>query len=287
MAVAQVGQTTETLMRSLLEAGVHFGHQTKRWNPKMSSYIFGERDGIHIIDLHQTALMLDEAREFLVDLAERGQKVIYVGTKKQAQEIVESEAKRCGMFYVNRRWLGGTLTNFRTIRSRIEYLRRLEQEEAVGAFRVLPRQEAMSREDELERLRRKLGGLRNLNQLPGAIIVVDPRREVLAVKEANRLEIPVIAIADTNADPDVVDYVIPGNDDAIRSIRLILGMLTDSIIEGITRRESQFAEFEPEEANYDLAEEPEAAAANGDQPTAAGSTEDAPEGEEPESNESE
>jgi small subunit ribosomal protein S2 len=217
----------------------------------MAPYIFGERDGIHIIDLHQTALHIQEAQDFLTELAERGEKVVFVGTKKQAVDVVEEESRRCAMFHVNRRWLGGTLTNFRTIRGRLNDLRRLEQEQAVGAFNVLPRQEAMSREDELERLQRKLGGLKNLNQLPGALIIVDPNRETLAVKEANRLNIPIIAIADTNCDPDELDYVIPGNDDAIRSIRLILSSLTDAVIDGLTRRETQFADAPPADAAAD------------------------------------
>jgi len=251
MTATMIGETTEQMMRALLQAGVHFGHQTKRWNPKMAPYIFGERDGIHIIDLHQTALQIQEAQDFLREIAEAGEKVIFVGTKKQAVDVVEEQANRCGMFYVNRRWLGGTLTNFRTIRGRLNDLRRLEQEQLVGAFDVLPRQEAMAREDELERLQRKLGGLKNLNQLPGALIVVDPNRETLAVKEANRLNIPIVAIADTNCDPDEIDYVIPGNDDSIRSIRLILSSLTDAIIEGLTRRETQYADAPPAGADAD------------------------------------
>ncbi len=255
MTATMVGESTEQLMRSLLEAGVHFGHQTKRWNPKMNPYIFGERDGIHIIDLHQTAILIEDAVELLRDIGESGNKVIFVGTKKQAVEIVDEQAQRCGMFYVNRRWLGGTLTNFRTIRGRLNDLRRLEQEKIVGAFEVLPRQEAMDREDELERLERKLGGLKNLQQLPGAVIVVDPSRELLAVKEAKRLNIPIIAITDTNCDPDEIDYVIPGNDDSIRSIRLILSTLTDAIIEGITRREAAFAEDEGVEGSSNGATE--------------------------------
>jgi small subunit ribosomal protein S2 len=254
MTATMIGESTEQLMRSLLEAGVHFGHQTKRWNPKMAPYIFGERDGIHIIDLHQTAIHIQDAQEFLTEIAEAGEKVIFVGTKKQAVDVVEEQSQRSGMFYVNRRWLGGTLTNFRTIRGRLNDLRRLEQEQLVGAFDVLPRQEAMSREDELERLQRKLGGLKNLNQIPGAVVVVDPNRETLAVKEANRLNIPIVAIADTNCDPDEIDYVIPGNDDSIRSIRLILSSLTDSIIDGLTRRETQFADAPPADAEQDYAE---------------------------------
>lgn len=243
-STAPVQQSTESMMRALLEAGVHFGHQTKRWNPKMAPFIFGERDGIHIVDLHQTALLLQEAREAITEIAASGGKVVYVGTKKQAQEVVATEAQRCDMFYVNRRWLGGTLTNFRTIRSRLQYLRRLEQQHAAGAFEVLPRQEAISREHELEKLERNLGGLKNLNQLPAAVIIVDPRREVLAVKEASRLGIPIFAITDTNCDPDPIDYIIPGNDDAIRSIRLLLSQLTDGIIDGLTRMESVFADEE-------------------------------------------
>ena len=242
MTATMVGESTEQLMRSLLESGVHFGHQTKRWNPKMAPFIFGERDGIHIIDLHQTAMQIQEAQQLLGDIGEAGGKVIFVGTKKQAVDVVQEESQRSGMFYVNRRWLGGTLTNFRTIRGRLNDLRRLEQEKIVGAFEVLPRQEAIFRDDELERLQRKLGGLKNLQQLPACVVVVDPSREVLAVKEALRLNIPIVAITDTNCDPDDIDYVIPGNDDSIRSIRLILSLLTDAIIEGLTRRESAFAD---------------------------------------------
>ncbi|HLT18484.1 MAG TPA: 30S ribosomal protein S2 [Thermomicrobiales bacterium] len=269
MTATMVGETTEQMMRSLLQAGVHFGHQTKRWNPKMAPYIFGERDGIHIIDLHQTALLIQEAQDFLREIAEAGEKIIFVGTKKQAVDVVAEQAARCGMFYVNRRWLGGTLTNFRTIRGRLNDLRRLEQEQLVGAFDVLPRQEAMAREDELERLQRKLGGLKNLNQLPGALIVVDPNRETLAVKEANRLNIPIVAIVDTNCDPDEIDYVIPGNDDSIRSIRLILSSLTDAIIEGLTRRESQYADAPPADADEQAYAEWAASDADADEGDAA------------------
>lgn len=242
MVVPRIQEDTETTMRALLEAGVHFGHQTKRWNPKMRQYVFGERDGIHIIDLHQTALLLEEAQDFLVNLSERGGKVIFVGTKKQAQETVQIEAQRCGMFYINRRWLGGTLTNFRTIRSRLEYLRTLEQQSQTGQLRFLPRQEALDKQHELEKLQRNLGGLKNLNQMPAAIFVVDPRREHLAIKEASRLKIPIIAIVDTNCDPDDIDFVIPGNDDAIRSVRLISSRLADAVIEGVTRQQVMFAD---------------------------------------------
>jgi small subunit ribosomal protein S2 len=240
--VTQLQEETQVTMKALLEAGVHFGHQTKRWNPKMRPYIFGDRSGIHIIDLHQTAQLMREAQDFLADVVERNGKVIFVGTKKQAQEIVQQEAERCGMFYINRRWLGGTLTNFRTIRSRLEYLRTLERQQLSGELRALPRQEMMAKEQELEKLMRTLGGLKSLNQVPSAIIVVDPRREELAIKEASRLGIPIIALTDTNCDPDPIDYVIPANDDAIRSVRLILSRLADAMIEGQTRHEIALAE---------------------------------------------
>jgi small subunit ribosomal protein S2 len=248
--VNQLQEETQVTMKALLEAGVHFGHQTKRWNPKMRPYIFGERSGIHIIDLHKTAQLLKEAQNFLSDLVENNGKVVFVGTKKQAQEIVQHEAERCGMFYINRRWLGGTLTNFRTIRTRLEYLRQLERQHLSGELNLLPRQEMLAKEQELEKLMRTLGGLKNLNQMPSAIIVVDPRREELAIKEASRLGIPIIAITDTNCDPDPIDYVIPGNDDAIRSVRLILSRLADAMIEGQTRHEIAIADEEASAADY-------------------------------------
>ncbi|MCO5176401.1 MAG: 30S ribosomal protein S2 [Thermomicrobiales bacterium] len=237
-------EETQVTMKQLLEAGVHFGHQTKRWNPKMRPYIFGERNGIHVIDLHQTAKLLAEAQEFLSDLAARGGKIVFVGTKKQAQATVEQEASRCGMFFVNRRWLGGTLTNFVTIRSRLQYLRNLERQSLGGDFESLPKQEAQSKEQELEKLQRTLGGLKELTQRPAAIVVVDPRREELAIKEASRLGIPIIAMVDTNCDPDPIDFVIPANDDAIRSVRLVLSKLSDAIIEGRTRLEIAAADEE-------------------------------------------
>ncbi|MGH9174355.1 MAG: 30S ribosomal protein S2 [Vicinamibacterales bacterium] len=245
-------------MKALLEAGVHFGHQTKRWNPKMRPYIFGERNGIHVIDLHQTARMLNEAQDFLADLAARNGKIVFVGTKKQAQATVEQEARRCGMFFVNRRWLGGTLTNFVTIRSRLQYLRNLEKQHLSGDLNLLPKQEAMAKEQELEKLQRSLGGLKELNQRPAAIVVVDPRREDLAIKEASRLGIPIVALVDTNCDPDPIDYVIPANDDAIRSVRLIASRLADAIIEGRTRFEvsvSEAAMDTPTAADYGYPDE--------------------------------
>jgi len=244
MTATMSPEETQVTMKQLLEAGVHFGHQTKRWNPKMRPYIFGERNGIHVIDLHQTAKLLDEAQEFLSDLAARGGKIVFVGTKKQAQATVEQEANRCGMFFVNRRWLGGTLTNFVTIRSRLQYLRNLERQSQNGDFALLPKQEAQSKEQELEKLERTLGGLKELTTRPAAIIVVDPRREELAIKEASRLGIPIIAMVDTNCDPDPIDFVIPANDDAIRSVRLVLSKLADAIIEGRTRQEIAAADEE-------------------------------------------
>ncbi|HQZ89752.1 MAG TPA: 30S ribosomal protein S2 [Thermomicrobiales bacterium] len=241
--VAKVArEDTQVTMKQLLEAGVHFGHQTKRWNPKMRPYIFGERNGIHVIDLHQTAKLLEEAQDFLADLAVRGGKIVFVGTKKQAQATVEEQASRCGMFYVNRRWLGGTLTNFVTIRSRLQYLRNLERQSLSGELAYLPKQEAQAKEQELEKLQRTLGGLKELAQRPAAIVIVDPRREELAIKEASRLGIPIVAMVDTNCDPDPINFVIPSNDDAIRSVRLVLSKLADAIIEGSTRLEIAIAD---------------------------------------------
>jgi small subunit ribosomal protein S2 len=225
------------MMKALLEAGVHFGHQTKRWNPKMKQYIFTERNGIHIIDLNQTVPLLQHAHEFVADLTARGGRVLFVGTKKQAQEVVAREAQRSGQFYVNRRWLGGTLTNFVTIRSRLRYLKQLQSQAASGELNLLPKQEAAGKLQELERLERTLGGMRDMTQLPGAIFIVDPKREHLAIEEARRLRIPVIAITDSNCDPDDVDFLIPGNDDAIRSVRLISAGIAEAAIQGTMRAE--------------------------------------------------
>lgn len=253
MVSTMSAEDTQVTMKALLEAGVHFGHQTKRWNPKMRPFIFGERNGIHVIDLHTTARLLGEAQEFLADLAAHNGKIVFVGTKKQAQATVEQEASRCGMFFVNRRWLGGTLTNFVTIRSRLQYLRNLERQYTSGELNLLPKQEAMGKEQELEKLQRSLGGLKELTQRPAAIVVVDPRREDLAIKEASRLGIPIVALVDTNCDPDPIDYVIPANDDAIRSVRLIVSRLADAIIEGRTRHEvslSEQMEAAPTAADY-------------------------------------
>ena len=219
-------------MKQLLEAGVHFGHQTRRWNPKMAQYIFTERNGIYIIDLQKTVRKIDEAYMFVRDVALSGKSILFVGTKKQAQESIESEAKRCGMFYVNNRWLGGMLTNFRTIRTRIARLNEIDAMEQRGDFDVLPKKEVIKLQGEREKLEKNLGGIRNMKELPGALFVVDPRKEHIAVTEARILGIPIVGIVDTNCDPDEIDYVIPGNDDAIRAVKLIAGKLADAVLEG-------------------------------------------------------
>lgn len=229
-------------LRALLEAGVHFGHQKKRWNPKMKNYIFTERNGIHIIDLQQTVPLLEQAHSFVADLTARGGRVLFVGTKKQGQEIIKAEAERSHQFYVNRRWLGGTLTNFVTIRNRLRYLKQLQGQAERGEIDFLPKQEAADKHKELEKLERTVGGMRDMGQLPGAVFIIDPKREHLAVHEARRLKIPTIAIVDTNCSPDGIDYVIPANDDAIRSIRLIVAGIADAAIEGLMRQEILQAE---------------------------------------------
>ena len=219
-------------MKQLLEAGVHFGHQTRRWNPKMAQYIFTERNGIYIIDLQKTVRKIDEAYMFVRDLALEGKSLLFVGTKKQAQESIETEAKRCGMFYVNNRWLGGTLTNFRTMQTRIKRLNDIDAMERNGQFDALPKKEVIKLCAEREKLLDNLGGIREMKNLPGCLFVVDPRKEHIAVTEARALGIPVVAIVDTNCDPDEVDYVIPGNDDAIRAVKLIAGKMADAVLEG-------------------------------------------------------
>ena len=219
-------------MKQLLEAGVHFGHQTRRWNPKMAQYIFTERNGIYIIDLQKTVRKIDEAYMFVRDLALEGKSILFVGTKKQAQESIEAEAKRCGMYFVNNRWLGGTLTNFRTIQTRIKRLNDIDAMEKNGQFDVLPKKEVIKLCAEREKLLKNLGGIREMKKLPGALFVVDPRKERIAVQEARILGIPIVAIVDTNCDPDEIDYVIPGNDDAIRAVKLIAGKLADAVLEG-------------------------------------------------------
>ncbi len=219
-------------MKQLLEAGVHFGHQTRRWNPKMKEYIFTERNGIYIIDLQKTVKKLDEAYYFIRDLAMEGGTVLFVGTKKQAQESIEQEAKRCEMFYVNQRWLGGMLTNFKTIQSRINKLRKIEKMEADGDFDLLPKKEVIQLKAEQEKLEKNLGGIKEMKKLPSAMFVVDPRKEHIAILEAKALGIPVVAIVDTNCDPDEADYPIPGNDDAIRAVKLIASKIADAVLEG-------------------------------------------------------
>lgn len=234
-------------MKQLLEAGVHFGHQTRRWNPKMQPFIFMDRNGIHIIDLQQTVTRLNEAYNFVKDLAARGGTVLFVGTKKQAQEAVAEEAKRCGMFYVNQRWLGGMLTNFQTIQSRIRYLRELEARKERGDFERLPKKEVQRLQDDMVRLERILGGIKDMKRLPNAVFIIDTRKERTAVLEARRLEIPVIALADTNCDPDEMDYPIPANDDAIRAVRLLCSKIADAVIEGRRELEAQQKDTEAAE----------------------------------------
>ncbi len=219
-------------MKQLLEAGVHFGHQTRRWNPKMKEYIFTERNGIYIIDLQKTVKKIDEAYYFIRDLAMEGGTVLFVGTKKQAQESIEQEAKRCEMFYVNQRWLGGMLTNFKTIQSRINKLRKIEKMEADGDFDLLPKKEVIQLKAEQAKLEKNLGGIKEMKKLPSAMFVVDPRKEHIAILEAKALGIPVVAIVDTNCDPDEADYPIPGNDDAIRAVKLIASKIADAVLEG-------------------------------------------------------
>jgi len=219
-------------MKQLLEAGVHFGHQTRRWNPKMAKYIFTERNGIYIIDLQKTVKKVDEAYAFLRDVAAEGKSVLFVGTKKQAQEAIKEEALRANMFYVNERWLGGMMTNFQTIQKRVNRLKELEAMEADGTFEVLTKKEVQGLRHEMEKLEKYLGGIKEMNKLPGALFVVDPRKERIAVAEARKLNIPIVAIVDTNCDPDEVDYVIPGNDDAIRAVKLMTGRMADAIMEG-------------------------------------------------------
>ena len=233
-------------MKQLLEAGVHFGHQTRRWNPKMAEYIFTERNGIYIIDLQKTVKKLDEAYNAVREISENGGDVLFVGTKKQAQDSVKEEAIRCGMPYVNARWLGGMLTNFKTIQKRIKRLEQLKAMREDGTFELIPKKEVVKLELEIEKLEKFMGGITEMKKQPAAMFIVDPRKERIAVAEAHKLGIPIIAIVDTNCDPDEVDYVIPGNDDAIRAVRLIAGAMADAIIEG--RQGEQNTEAPAEEA---------------------------------------
>ena len=237
------GQSRQATLKALLEAGVHFGHQKNRWNPKMKPFIFSERNGIHIIDLQQTVPLLERAHNFVADVTAGGGKILFVGTKKQAQDIVQREAQRSHQYYINRRWLGGTLTNFVTIRNRLRALKLLQAQRERGEFEFLPKQEAASKLKDLERLERSLGGLRDMTQLPGAIFIVDPKREHLAIQEARRLRITIIAVTDTNCDPDDVDMIIPANDDAIRSVRLLTAGIADAAIHGMMRHEIGQAEL--------------------------------------------
>jgi len=219
-------------MKQLLEAGVHFGHQSKRWNPRMKKYIFGERNGIYIIDLQKTLRKFKDSYQFVRSVVAQGETVLFVGTKKQAQDAILEESQRCEMFYVRHRWLGGMLTNFATIQKSIERMKKLEEMKASGVFESLPKKEVLRLEKQWEKMKKVLDGIRDMDKLPGAVFVVDPKRERIAVNEANKLEIPVIAIVDTNCDPEGIDYVIPGNDDAIRSIKLITSKIADAVIEG-------------------------------------------------------
>lgn len=234
-------------MKDLLQAGVHFGHQTRRWNPKMAPFIFDERNGIHIIDLQKTVWMVDDAYNAIFDIVSQGGTVLFVGTKKQAQDTIMMEAERCGMYYVNERWLGGMLTNFKTIRSRVERLKRIEKMEADGTFEVLPKKEVINLKKEQEKLQRNLGGIKEMHRLPDAIFVVDPKKESICIQEAQNLGLTIIGIADTNSDPDELDYIIPGNDDAIRAINLIVSKMADAVIEAKQGEEHFTGEAEEQE----------------------------------------
>ncbi len=234
-------------MKQLLEAGVHFGHQTRRWNPKMKHYIFTERNGIYIIDLQKTVKMIEVAYNYIRDLAADDGKIMFVGTKKQAQESIRTEAERCGMYYVNQRWLGGMLTNFKTIRNRVKRLMELEKMEEDGVFDVLPKKEVIRLRHEYEKLDKFLSGVRNMNSLPDALFIVDPRKEKIAVAEARKLGIPIVAIVDTNCDPDEIDYIIPGNDDAIRAVKLFSSRIADAVLEGLEGRQDHIVITEEEE----------------------------------------
>ncbi len=235
-------------MKQLLEAGVHFGHQTRRWNPKMAPYIYTERNGIYIIDLQKTVKKLEEAYNFVRDLSAGGGNVLFVGTKKQAQDAIKEEAARCGGYYVNARWLGGMLTNFRTMRTRIDRLAQLRKMEEDGTFAMLPKKEVIKHQAEIEKLEKYLGGVKEMKKLPAALFIVDPRKERNAIAEARKLNIPIVAIVDTNCDPDEIDYVIPGNDDAIRAIRLIASAMANAVIEGRQGEDAAEPAAEPAEA---------------------------------------
>ena len=244
-------------MKQLLEAGVHFGHQTRRWNPKMAPYIYTERNGIYIIDLQKTVGLIDDAFDAVSDITAQGGTILFVGTKKQAQEAIRTEAERCGMFYVNERWLGGMLTNFKTIQSRVRRLKDIERMEEDGTFDVLPKKEVIAIRKEQEKLEKNLGGIKEMRKLPDAIFVVDPKKEKICIQEAHKLGITLIGICDTNCDPEELDYVIPGNDDAIRAVKLIVSKMADAVIEANQGMEYEVeaAEEAPEEAFEEAAEE--------------------------------
>ncbi len=239
-------------IKQLLEAGAHFGHQTGRWNPRMKKYIFTKRNGIHIIDLEQTASLLDKACEFIRQVVAEGGHILFVGTKKQAHEAIVEEAKRCGMYHVKERWIGGVLTNFTTIQTRIDYLVRLEDQQARGEFNRLPKKEALKLAEEISRLNRVMGGIKEMTSLPAALFIVDPTKDRIALAEAKRIEIPVVAITDTNCNPDEIDYPVPANDDAIRALKLICSKIADAVIEGSTSQAVMPTEEEQEEALEEL-----------------------------------
>ena len=243
---AKQSEKHELSMKSLLEAGVHFGHQKRRWNPQMRRYIFSARNGIHIMDLSQTLPLLQQAKEFISGVSAEGKKVIFVGTKRQASEVITEEAQRSGSFYVSTRWLGGTLTNFKTIQSRMDHLVKLETSRDAGEFKNLTKKEAQKKEDSIKRLNRYLGGIKEMTEMPGALFIVDIGKEKLAVAEAKRVGVPIVALVDSDCDPTLIDQVVPGNDDAIRSIRLVASQIADSVIEGQHRRESMQAEMAEE-----------------------------------------
>ena len=249
-------------MKQLLEAGVHFGHQTRRWDPRMAEYIFQARNGIHIIDLQKTSKKLDEAYSFVKEQAEEGKTILFVGTKKQAQECVKEAAEKCGMYYVDQRWLGGMLTNFKTIRTRVERLKELEKMQEDGTFEVLPKKEVIVLKKEMEKLEKNLGGIKEMEELPGVLFVVDPKKERTAILEAKKINIPVVGLVDTNCNPEDVDYAIPGNDDAIRAVKLIADVIANAVIEGkqgetfeTSASEEQVAEENTEKSMEEVAEE--------------------------------
>lgn len=248
-------------MKQLLEAGVHFGHQTRKWNPKMSKYIFNSRNDIHIINLEDTVVLIDKAYDYIKSMASEGKTILFVGTKKQAQKAIEDEAKRCGMYYINSRWLGGTLTNFKTIRSRVERLNKLETMEKVGEFNLLPKKEVIKLKAERDKLEKNLGGIKEMTKLPDVLFIVDTKKEHIAVQEAKSLGIPVVALLDTNCDPEPIDYVIPGNDDAIRAVSLIAGAMANAVIEAregvapVTEEETVNAEETTESVQEEVANE--------------------------------